>query len=229
MQKIQPQSRHLFQFLFFFITSIAFSQNNYLSIDIKPETEILEEPHYFLYKKDSLVYTNSILGNIFNVISDLEKGTYRLAYETIFGMDTLDIHFTSDNEFKEITLKTEKPSREMLAKTFSYIESLKNNEQITLEYSLGSCFNSTQKKATILKENDQYYFIDYGQKRLITSQRIKKIIRHEKILKNLKAAGEIYSTCNQFFTIEKDGKQLYKKHVICGTWDKFSLIKRFLR
>lgn len=228
-------SKIILQFAFVCVTTYSFAQKNYLHIDFKPQTEILNEPHYYLYKNDSLLYTNSDPKNIFNTIRYLEKGKYKLAYETIFGVDTLDIHFKSENDYKEIILETEKPSREMLAETFSYVESLKNNEQITLAYSLSACFNSKNKKATILKENEQYFFVDYGQKRLITKQRIKKIIRYEKILKNLTAVKKINgsaiisSTCNEFFSLKKNGKLLYKKHVFCGTWNKFSEVRRWMK
>lgn len=226
--------RTFFQLALFFILTNALSQNNYLHIDSKPEKEIFDQIHFHLLRNDSLIYAECYLKNDTNSLSNLEKGNYVLKYDTIFGVDSIQINFTSDKDFKEIFLETEKISKKRLAATHSYVESLKNNERITLNYSLDACFVSKKKEATILKENDQYYFVDYGHKRLITERRIKKIIRHEKILKMLNFNQnlhnlELFVTCSEFFSLTKNGKQVFGKNVFCGTWTESSNIKRLMR
>ncbi len=225
--------RTFFQLALFFMLTNVLSQNNYLRIELKPIKEHRITDYHF-YKNDSLIYANCGSISHINWFSNLEKGEYRLKYDTVFGIDSVEFSFTSDRGSKKIILETEKTSKKRLAETHSYVESLKNNERITLNYSLGACFISRKKEATILKENDLYYFIDYGQKRLISERRIKRIIRHEKILKNLNFTenihdSELYVTCSEFFSLTKNGKQVYGKNVYCGTWSESSNIKRYMR
>lgn len=226
--------RTFLQLVLFLIVANSFAQNNQLFIEFEPEKEFSTETDYHVYKKDSLVYSNCYLKNESSNLYHLDKGDYLLKYNTVFGIDSVEFSFTSDRAFKEIILETEKISQKRLAQTSSYVESLKNNERITLNYSLGGCFISKKKEATILKENDQYFFVDYGQKRWITERRLQRIIRYEKILKNLNFNenlhdGELYTTCSEFFSLTKNGKQLYGKNVYCGTWSESSNIKRLMR
>lgn len=223
-----------FQLALFFMLTTILAQNNYLHIESEPEKDFFDQTHFHLLRNDSLIYPQCYLKDDTNSLYNLKKGSYLLIYNTVFGIDSLYVEFDTERSYKNLILKTEKPELEKLAKTHSYVESLKNNERITLNYSLGACFISRKKEATILKENDLYYFVDYGQKRLITERRIKRIIRHEKILKNLNFAenihnSELYVTCSEFFSLTKNGKQVYGKNVYCGTWSESSNIKRYMR
>ncbi len=223
----------LFQLSILFVCVNSFAQNA-LFIKFKLEQELFNGSDYHIYKNDSLVYSNCYLKNDTSILYSLKKGNYLLKYDTVFGVDSIKINFESDRGFKDIILETEKISKEKLTQTFSYVESLKNNERITLYYSLGGCFTSKKKEATILKENDQYFYVDYGQKRLITRRRIKRIIRHEKILKSLSFKenlhnSEFHSTCSEFFSLTKNGAQVYGKNTYCGTWSESSDIKKWMK
>lgn len=215
----------------FLIFSYSFTQNNCLSIKSKPEKELSYGGDYHLYQNDSLIYSKC--DNNIITLFHLKKGKYLLKYDTIFGIDSITFNFESDHDFKEIILETEKISKEKLAQTPSYIESLKNNERIILYYSLGACYISKKKEVTILKENDQYYFVYYGRKKFIDQRRIARIIRHEKILKNLSSktihGGEFYSTCSEFFSLTKNGIQVYGKNTYCNTWSEATDIKRWMK
>jgi hypothetical protein len=216
------------------IVKISFGQENYLRIELKPENEY-HFRDYHLYQNDSLIHTNCFQKNDISTLFNLAKGNYKLVYETIFGIDSLNIEFDTEHNYKNIILHTEKPNAKKLAETFSHIESLKNNEQITLIYHLGDCYVSKEKKATILKENDQYYFVDYGHKRWITERRIQKIIRYEKILQLLNFSETLHGkltmhqNCNESFSLTKNGEQVYAQHVFCGTWTASSNIKGWMR
>lgn len=229
-----PVTKVIFQYLLFLIISNSFAQENFLRIEVVPKKEMNRSSDYHLYQNDSLLFTQCHLKNNSHILHKLPKGNYKLKYDTVFGVDSIAFSFESDREFKKIILQTENPSRERLANTFSSVESLKNNEQITVEYGLSACFIHKKKKATILKENDQYYFIDYRHKRLITERRINRIIRHEKILKNLNFENtlhgyEVYVTCVEFFSLSKDEIQVFEKSVFCGMWSESSTIRNWIK
>jgi hypothetical protein len=224
----------LFQLSIFLVFVHYFAQNNYVSIEFKPENESYTESDYHIYKNDSLVYSNCYLKNDFSILSHLKKGNYLLKYDTVFGINSIELNFESDRSYKKIILETEKISKKKLAQTFSYVESLKNNERITLQYSLSACFVSKNKEAIILKENDEYFFIEYKRRRLIGKINIQKIIRHEKILKSLNSKKNIHnsvlhSTCSEFFSLTKNGTQVYGKNIYCGDWSESSDIKRWIK
>ena len=226
--------KQILQVFLFFSIAISLGQENYLRIELKPENEY-HFRDYHLYQNDSLIYTNCFQKNDISTLFNLAKGNYKLVYQTVFGIDSLYINFDKERSYKSVSLEIEKPNPKKLAETFSHIESLKNNEQITLRYHVGDCYVSKEKKATILKENDQYYFVDYGHKRWITKRRIQKIIRYEKTLQLLNFSETLHGVitmhlnCNESFSLTKNGIRVYSEYAFCGTWSESSNIKRLLR
>jgi hypothetical protein len=63
---------------------------------------------------------------------------------------------------------------------------------------------------------------------------VKKLIRFEKTLRNLKIEQNLDNTthvvtCSEFFTFEKNGKVTFSKNVFCGDWSKSSEITKWMK
>jgi len=227
--------KFLVQLTIFFIciNSFAQTQGNALFVTFKTDKDFSDESDYHIYKNDSLVYSNCHLKNDINILSHLKKGNYLLKYDTVFGIDSLEFNFKSDFGFKEISLNTEKIDPIKLAQTSSAIESLKNNERITLNYTAGGCYFIKKKEITILKENDEYYSVTKRRKRHISRIRLARIIRYEKEIKNLKFDKNlhrelVYCTYSEFISLTKNGEVLIGKNIFCDTWSKSSEIKKWM-
>src|SRR5690554_3906289 len=122
----------------------SFAQNS-LMIDFGSEKNIFDSDYHIL-KNDSLIYTNCSIKNDYEALDNLNSGKYLIRYNTIFGIDSLVVNLDGNNGIKFITLETESIAESQLDNTISEIESLKNNEIITLRYILGGCFVSEEKE-----------------------------------------------------------------------------------
>lgn len=223
--------KKLIYILFLFYSVNSFTQN-VLFVDFIPNTD--SHSHDFhLFKSDTLIYSNCKFNNEHEILDDLKKGEYLITYNTIFGIDSLMIEFKEDKELKFIDLETEKIEESKLTNTFSAIESLENNEKITLKYNLGACFVSDKKEIVLTKYRDQYYKLEKGKRKKIGAKRIQNIIRYEKMLRNLNTEKNIngtftVSTCSEFISLEKDNEQIFQINIYCGFWSKSSEIKKWL-
>ena len=223
----------LFQLSIFLVFIHSFAQDNYVSIEFNPEKYSYNGSDYHIYKNDSLVYSNCYLKNDSSILYNLKKGNYVLKYNTIFGIDSLEFKFESNFGTKEIILNTEKIDPIKLTQTSSAIESLRNNERITLNYSAGGCYFLEEKEVTILKENDEYYSVTKRKKRHISRIRLARIIRYEKILQSLRfnenLHGDVsYSTCSESISLTQNGEVLITKNIICNTWTEVTDIKKWM-
>jgi len=220
-----------------FIILIFFSCGIYAQNSLFIDFEIEKNPYksdYHLYKNDTLVYTNCNKKNDFEKLFKLERGRYFIKYNTIYGIDSLYVEFNSNNESKFITLNTESIDSLTLKNTKSEIELLKDNEKITLKYSLGGCFVSKNEEIILTKNKNRYYKIKNGKRKNISKKKIKDLINYEKTLRNLNINENIdktfwTSTCSEYILIEKNEEVIYSKNIYCGDWSKSSEIEKWIK
>ena len=201
-------------------------------IDFGSEKNIFDSD-YHIFTNDSLIYTNCSIKNDYEVLDNLNLGKYLIRYNTIFGIDSLEIDLDGKNGIKFITLETESIAESQLDNTISEINSLKDNEIITLRYILGGCFVSEEKEISITKKNNRFYKIKNGQQERINSKIIQKIIQYEKVLRNLNIEENIDGTfktvtCSESISLEKENKKIFSKHLYCGDWSKSTEIKGWI-
>ena len=201
-------------------------------IDFGSEKNIFDSD-YHIFTNDSLIYTNCSIKNDYEALDNLNLGKYLIRYNTIFGIDSLEVDLDGNNGIKFITLETESIAESQLDNTISEIESLKNNEIITLRYILGGCFVSEEKEISITKKNNRFYKIKNGQQERINSKIIQKIIRYEKVLRNLNIEENIDGTfktvtCSESISLEKENKKIFNKNIYCGDWSKSAEIKGWI-
>lgn len=211
---------------------MCYGQNT-LFIDFEPETDFLGSD-YHLIKNDSLIYTNCSLKNDYEILFKLKNGNYVLKYDTVFGIDSLSITLNKKIGFYNIKLKTEILSEVKLKETKSEIESLLEDEQITINYSLGGCFVAKDYKLTLTKHNGKYYKIKKSKRRKISQNKVAKIIRFEKLLRNLKLEENLdglnyFVTCSEYISLEKNGQIIYSKNIFCGEWSDSSEIAKWIK
>lgn len=211
---------------------MCYGQNS-LSIDFEPETDFFGTD-YHLIKNDSLIYTNCSIKNDFKVLFNLENGSYTLKYNTVFGIDSSSLNLDEKIEFYDITLKTEELNEVKLKETKSEIESLLEDEQITINYSLGGCFIAKDYNLTLTKHNEKYYKIKNSKRKRISQHKVAKIIRFEKVLRNLNLEENLdgviqVATCSEYISLEKNSQIIYSKNVFCGDWSESSEIAKWIK
>jgi predicted RND superfamily exporter protein len=217
--------------LFGFIIN-SYGQNT-LSITFEPETDFFGSD-YHLIKNDSLIYTNCSKKNDFKVLFDLENGSYTLKYNTAFGIDSLSLNLDEKIKYHDITLKTENLNDAKLKETKSEIESLLEDEQITINYSLGGCFVAKDYKLTLTKHNEKYYKIKKSKRKRISQDKVAKLIRFEKLLRNLNLEENLDGviqvfTCSEYISLEKNSQIIYSKNIFCGDWSESSEIAKWIK
>lgn len=223
--------KNSFFILILILGTNSFAQNSFM-IDFGSEKNIFDSD-YHIYTNDSLIYTNCSIKNDYEALDNLNSGKYLIRYNTIFGIDSLIVDLDGNEGVKFITLETENITESQLSNTVSEIESLKNNEIITLKYIIGGCFVSEEKEISITKEKNKFYKIKNGKQERINSKIIQKIIRYEKILRNLNIEENIDGTvktvtCSESISLEKENKNIFGKNIFCGDWNKSSEIKEWI-
>ena len=223
--------KNIFFILIIILGTNSFAQNS-LMIDFGSEKNIFDSD-YHIFTNDSLIYKNCSIKNNYEALDNLNLGEYLIRYNTIFGIDSLVVDLDGNEGIKFITLETENISEYQLSNTISEIESLKNNEIITLKYSIGGCFLSEKNEITITKEKNRFYKIKNGKQERINSKIIEKIIEYEKTLRNLNIEDNIDETfktvtCSEYISLEKNNEQIFSKNIFCGDWSKSTEIKKWI-
>jgi len=222
----------ILQIIFQLLTINSFAQNS-LFINFEPNDKL--ENDFHIFKNDPLIYKycESHYKNN-EQLYNLEKGNYKIIYNSINGKDSLNVSFSFDKDTKEIELFTEKINFDKIKKSKSEIESLKNGENLTLLYSNINCYTPKDLKMTILKKNGNFYEIKNNKKKKIKNKIITFLINYEKILNTgsfdnaLHPDYQTISTASIKFELVKNNYTIYSRRLFSG-WEEMHKIENYIK
>ncbi|MDR0230359.1 MAG: hypothetical protein LBI72_15055 [Flavobacteriaceae bacterium] len=216
--------------LLFSISSIA---QNLLFVNFEPSESINSDFH--LYRNDSLIYKYCDSQNKEdNQLNNLEIGEYKILFNSINGIDSLNVSFSSNKDFQIIELFTERIDFEKIRKTESVIEGLKNDEKLTLLYSNINCYAPKELKLTIVKKNGVYYELKNCKQKRIKNKKLSFLINYEKIIRTGRFENDLHpelvtiSTASINYELVKNNNTIYCRRISSG-WEDIFKIENYLR
>lgn len=204
-----------------FITQNCISQNT-LNIEYLNANEFTQDKDFHLYKNDILIYKYCTDKENTLILNNLDKGKYTLEYNTIFGIESLEINLKKDNTTKNIELDYEKINPNKVEQSISLIENLKENDTLKIRFILSSCFNSNYNDINLIKKRGKTFELTSdGKQKKLNNKKIKKLIEFEKILKQINREEnlektEYFVTCSEIIQFTKGNELLYAQVIYCG-------------
>ncbi|MDR2221676.1 MAG: hypothetical protein LBE34_02940 [Flavobacteriaceae bacterium] len=215
--------------LLFSISSIA---QNLLFVNFESSESINSDFH--LYTNDSLIYKYCESQNKEdNQLNNLEIGEYKILFNSINGIDSLNVSFSANKDFQIIELFTERIDFEKVKKTESVIEGLKNDEKLTLLYSNINCYTPKELKLTIVKKNGIYYELKNNKQKRIKNRVLTFLINYEKIIRTGRFENDLHpelvtiSTASINYELVKNNNTIYCRR-ISSNWKGIYEIENYL-
>ncbi|WP_146185893.1 hypothetical protein [Flavobacterium album] len=164
------------------------------------------------------------------IIGEFPDGDYAIEYKTIFGVrsEQFKLKFEKDrSNLHELKLCVDDLSPELRAKTSAlFIDLLKDDEEIVIDYSFSGCFASGKESMIIKKHRGIYYILYKETKRKLLDKEVSALRDMELELRNLRKADYGCTTNSKTTVTYKSASISFSEP--CGYWEGYYRIKGIL-